>query len=328
MDDMISGKWPLLVYLDQNGWIDLAKIVHRVEKTEDESKLINAINLAVKEGRALFPLSIVNLDETNKISSVKRKQHLLSLMVKLSKGYSISPYIDNHIAVEVDQYIEERLGSPRIDLRYVFIKRGIHHLIGSKPKIVSKDGDITKTPPPNVVEKMTSILYDPRFYELSFMKSKPDSSFRSKLSFAAAEMEKIRRGLLDIKDSNLRRRVFLVQNIAANIIPHFADISTEKKLPRDFLFREDMTREEFEKILERIPTGLTLIYLMMYRDLQFHRPIFVNDIYDVWGLTLSIPYCNVVVTEKMWVSIARQSKLDKICKTDMLSSIRDLIRYI
>ena len=119
-----------------------------------------------------------------------------------------------------------------------------------------------------------------------------------------------------------------MQNIAANILPHFADISTEKKLPRDFLFREDMTREEFEKILKRIPTGLTLIQLMMYRDLQFHRPIFVNDIHDVWGLTLLIPYCDVVVTEKMWVSIARQSKLDKICKTDMLPSIRDLIRYI
>lgn len=319
------GGWPLLVYLDQKGWIDLAKIEYKSAKTDEETVLLETIYGAVEEDKALFPLSIVHLDEVAKICSETRRQQLAALMARLSKGYSFSPYADSHIAVEVDQIIAEKLSYPSIDLRHVFLKRGIHHLIGAKAEIVSRDGDKNKEPPKEIKEKMTNLLYDQKVFEFSLTQTKQDQSVRQYQKEAAAKMDEIRKGLLKIKDKDLRRRTFLAQSVLAIIMPHIVKRLNERGLPKDFFKIEEWTRNDMDRFLTQVPTGLTLITLMMYRDLQFQRTIKVNDIADVWGLTLAIPYCDAVVTERMWVSIARQTKLDTICSTIMLSSINDLV---
>jgi len=318
------GEWPLLVYLDQKGWIDLAKIKYGSVKTDEETRLLETIYGAVEEDKILFPLSIVHLDEITKISSETKRQQLAALMVKLSKGYSLSPYLDHYIAVEVDQIVAEKLGYPNIDLRQVFLKQGLHHLIGSKVEIVSRDGDTNKKPPKEIKEKMTNLLFDPRAFEFSLTKTKPNPSLRQYQKEAATKMDEIRRRLLKIKDKDRRRRTFLAQNVSAMIAPHIVEILIDLGLPKDFFKMEEWTREDMDRFLTHVPTGLTFITLTMYRDLQFQRAIKANDIADVWGLTLAIPYCDVVVTERMWVSIAKQSKLNIVCNTIMLSSINDL----
>jgi hypothetical protein len=62
--------------------------------------------------------------------------------------------------------------------------------------------------------------------------------------------------------------------------------------------------------------------------MQFDRPLEVNDLADVWGLSLAIPYSDIVVTEKMMAAFAKQSKLDSICKTKILTSVYDLLPLI
>lgn len=317
-------EWPLIVYLDQKGWINLAKIKYGSVKTDEETRLLETIYRAVEEDKVIFPLSIVHLDEMP--SSETKRQQLAALMVKLSKGYSFSPYIDSQIAVEVDQIIVKKLGYPDIDLRQVFLKQGIPHLVGLKPmEIVSRDGDRNRKPPKEIKDKMTKLLYDPSVFEFSLIKTKPNPSLRQYQKEAATKMDKTRRGLLRIKDKDQRRRTFLAQNVSTIILPHIVKALIDRGLPKDFFKMEEWTREDMDRFLTQVPTGLTFITLMMYRDLQFQRAINVNDIADVWGLTLAIPYCDVVVTERRWVSIAKQSKLDKICDTIMLASINDLV---
>jgi len=317
------GKWPLIVYLDQKGWINLAKLEYGSAKTDEETRLLETIYRAVEEDKGIFPLSIVHLDEMP--SNKTRRQQLAALMVRLSKGYSFSPYVDNHIAVEVDQIVAEKLGYAHIDLRHVFLKQGVHHLIGSKVEIVSRDGDRNKKPPKEIKEKMMKMLYDSRAFEFSLTEAKPNPSLRQYQKEAATQMDETRKGLLKIKDKDLRRRTFLAHNVSAIILPHIVKILTDRGLPKDFFHMEEWTKDDNERFLAQVPTGLTLITLTMYRDLQFQRAINVNDIADVWGLALAIPYCDVVVTERRWVSIAKQSKLDTICDTTMLSSINDLM---
>lgn len=320
------GEWSLIVYLDQKGWINLAKIKYGSVKTDEETRLLETMYRAVEEDKVIFPLSIVHLDEMP--SSETKRQQLAALMVRLSKGYSFSPYVDSQIAVEVDQIIAKKLGYPGIDLRQVFLKQGIHHLFGLKGEIVSRDGDGNRKPPEEIKEKMTKMLYDPRVFESSLTKTKPNPLLRQYQKEAAAQMDKTRRGLLRIKDKDQRRRTFLAQNVSAIILPHIVKALIDRGLPKDFFKMEEWTREDMDRFLAQVPTGLTFITLMMYMDLQFQRAINVNDIADVWGLTLAIPYCDVVVTERRWVSIAKQSKLDKICDTIMLTSINDLMDII
>jgi hypothetical protein len=67
---------------------------------------------------------------------------------------------------------------------------------------------------------------------------------------------------------------------------------------------------------------------LVERDKQVQRSIPVNDIYDIWALSLAMPYSNIVVTENMWVSISRQSKLDVLCNTIMVPTIEELLEHL
>ena len=321
----IEHRWPLLIYLDQKGWIDLAKKEYRSDKTDEDTRFLRTLYNAVDESKALFPLSIVHLDEIKKISSEAKRQQLAILMTKLSRGYSFSPYVDHLIAVEIDQIIAEKLGYPHIDLRRVFLKQGFHHLIGSNlPTIVSRDGDKNQKPPKEIEEKMLATLYDPRTFEILLTKARPSQLLRQKQKEEAMQMNESRKQLLQVKDRDLRRRTYLAQIVLAIEVPHIIERLIDRGLPKDFFKIEEWKRKDIDEFLTHIPTGLTFNTLMMYSDLQFQREINVNDIADVWGLTLGIPYSDVVVTERHWVSITKQSKLDKICNTIMLSSISDL----
>ena len=50
--------------------------------------------------------------------------------------------------------------------------------------------------------------------------------------------------------------------------------------------------------------------------------------YDIWHLTLAIPHSDIVVTENMWTSIARNAKLEEKCNTTILSSLIDLDEFL
>jgi len=137
------------------------------------------------------------------------------------------------------------------------------------------------------------------------------------------EFERIREKLKQYKDNEYRRKVFLTQNIVATILPKLVQFLTEMNLPATFA-EELFTSFDLDTFLGKLPTALCEFALLFQRDQQLSRPIQVNDIADIWHLTLAIPYSDVVITEKMWVSIAKRARLDEKCDTLMLSSIEEL----
>lgn len=141
-------------------------------------------------------------------------------------------------------------------------------------------------------------------------------------------MERIRNDLWKVKDNNLRYRVFLAKNISAMITPELAKISIKNNLPPDLIIRKGITRKEIDSFIDALPTALCLFALLYHRDQQRSRPIQGNDFNDIWFLTLAIPYSDIVVTERMWASIAVRSKLDKKCNTKIFASIHDLAQFL
>ena len=53
-----------------------------------------------------------------------------------------------------------------------------------------------------------------------------------------------------------------------------------------------------------------------------------NDLNDILAFSMAIPYCDIVIGEKMFISLAKQAHLDKIYNTIILSSIKELDKYI
>ena len=116
-------------------------------------------------------------------------------------------------------------------------------------------------------------------------------------------------------------------NIFSTILPQLYAFLNEMNLPLS-LTEKIFGNYDADVFLRKLPTALCEFMLMFQRDQQSNRPIQVNDSYDIWHLTLAIPYSDIVVTEKMWTTIAKNTKLDKICNTLILSSIDDLRDYL
>ena len=94
---------------------------------------------------------------------------------------------------------------------------------------------------------------------------------------------------------------------------------------KNFFEQSEIDIDEF---LEKLPTALCSFTLLFQRDQQTQRAIQINDMADIWHLTLAIPYSDIVVTEKMWASIAKGAKLDEKCNTVILSSLSELFRFL
>lgn len=258
-----------------------------------------------------------------KISNKRRKNELVPLMVRLSRGYSFQPYFSINIRSEIHNIILRKLGLPQINVRNLILKQGISNLIGGgKPTLTSRKGSGL---PEDIKRELLDLLESPKVLEFSLNLKLP----KSFLNMEEIEIfEKNRQELSKIKDNDLRQREFMAWNMRAIISPELGKILYECSLPMDFILEEKSTREDREGLLDSIPTALCLLTLIYQRDQQLQRPIQANDFNDIWFLTLALPYSDIVATEKMWASIVRQKKLDRKCNTIILSSINELEKYL
>jgi len=289
--------------------------------------MINVILKASESGSVIFPLSLIHHAETCKISNVKRRRKLASLMVTLSKGYSFSPYVESIIEMEIRQEVRIRYGLPPIDLGKHVFGKGIGHFIGAIPEIVSRK-DAPELPN-QIRQELLDLLDSPEalYTVLAGYRKIPSLIQRYDVE-ATRRMEFIRKERLKIKDNRLRRKVEFARFLRDIIAQKLAKVLIEMNLPKDTIIRKGWSERDFKEFLNNIPTALCLFTLTLEGDQQLKRPIPVNDIYDIWALSLAIPYSDIVVTEKMWTSISRQSKLNEACNTIVVPSIDELLKYL
>ena len=66
----------MVVYLDQNKWIELARTFHGKDDTVRAKNVLRDFELATRESRVTVPLSSLHYIETSRISNVGRKVRL------------------------------------------------------------------------------------------------------------------------------------------------------------------------------------------------------------------------------------------------------------
>jgi hypothetical protein len=316
----------MVIYLDQKCWIELAKMYYG-EQSEQESELVEKILEGSEKNEIIFPLSISHLEETMKISNKKRKDRLVYLMVRLSKGYSFQPYFSHNITREIQNIVLKKLGLPQINIRDHILKQGISNLLGGgKPTLEFRKGAKSSELPEDIKKKLLDLLESPKTLEFCLKQKLPRSLVGGKR--LTEVFEENRQKLSKIKDNILRKRAFLAWNLRAVVVPEFARILYESGLPKDFFSEELSTEKDILEFLAKIPTALCLLTLIYQRDQQLQRPIQKNDFNDIMFLTLALPYSDIVATERMWASIARQAKLDEKCNTKILSTINELGKFL
>lgn len=308
-----------IIYLDQNQWVKLARAWYRQEATYD---LILKIKEKIKSGDLKIVLSFVNVQEALKQRNEKRRKELINFMLDLSQGYTISPYREWIKNIEIRNAFARKVNIPEVE-NYVF-GRGFSGLFGAKETI---QGDIPEKVKKEMLEKADSldsmrlVLTTPetaaRHYSLE-----PDKDLLDKIENARKSERSIH------PNSEVVNKYVMARFMVDFIIPELIKFTLENNLPKnailDFGDKPEDKKDELIKLFQDMPSLYCFFCLDDRRNREMHRKIQENDLNDIFSFAMAIPYCDVVVGEKMFCAIAKQCKLDVLYNTKILSSIEEL----
>ncbi|MBN2488865.1 MAG: hypothetical protein JXA98_07550 [Methanosarcinaceae archaeon] len=307
-----------IVYLDQHGWINLAQAYFGKTKDKDIIKVCEIVRKASQSDDIIFPLSINHLIETRKMRDSKRRERLIEFMSNVSKGYTILPFSCITDA-EIRNAILRRLGFCTINIKDFVIKKGISHMLGGRPKIT---GDMPESVKNIIIEWLDS----PEIFEES-LRRMVDVNEKNSYIDKIKELEDERSWYASVvKDKQRRHKFVLARNMMSVLSPKIVEICIELNVSISIF--ENWTEKDFVDFIEEIPTFYVPFSLSYSSESNFDRSITINDIFDVFHLSIAIPYCDIILPDKMFARIIKQQKLDQIYPAVILSSIKELREYI
>lgn len=314
----------LIVYLDQNKWIDLAKA--RVGRADGQKyqAVLEKITEVVSQGKAVFPLSWVHFVETRKKRDLKKRRELAEIMAEISQGTAIIPksIIMNW---ELEYAIAMAFGETPTPIPSVF-GNGMSMIFG-RNFIEKEMNDQPHLKTDYLINRAKTILSD-REATISFLvgddedlNSKVVNGLRDINEPFVARIEKSREQDRGDND-DLQERVYLAvltKELQPKLIPM---LGNHRKTMNDFF---SLGLDNVRKFFHDVPTLDVEIELALSLNKHWDRKLKVNDTSDIAFACISIPYCDVVVTEVFLRTLATRQKIDKKYDTKIISNLNDLL---
>ncbi len=263
------------------------------------------------------------MEDLLKKSNKKQKDELIDFMISISKGWVMKPY-RLFLNKEIENAFLHKLGlNSTHDIKSQIIGKGIAYTAGEEYYVTSKNPALQKFLDEkekeirdliNSTESMKKILKDDEF-SLFFKQGR-----QSYVNFAR-KLERNRK--LKMKNmSKIQRYNFELRSYFKIIAPHLAKILQYYNIKESVLFK---TKKEIEIFLEDMPSTNTFFRLILARDEESpERKVPANDLIDIGHLSGAVPYCDIVVMEKMFASLCRKSRLDKKYGCVVCNSLKDL----
>jgi hypothetical protein len=309
-----------IVYLDQNKWIELARVQAGAVSSGPVVDLYAQLLIAVQAGQVLFPLSASHVLETSKRNDPVSRGHLAETQAKLSRGFAY----------------RSRAGRLEVEVRTT-----LHRLFGIEPPELPQhwaiahgflqafefmDASIASLETGDRVARVNAFI-DPALQYVDYMKNQDDTHRRkAHAAIAAAAADQLarmenRRALLNGESVDMRRRAYAVQQFMEHqetflrILASIGFTFEQLKALGDIGVRA---------LVEDVPT-LNVEAEMAARLESETGSLEANDLFDMQSFYTAIPYSCHVVAEKASISRARQAKLHTLYNVRLSQSLNDLL---
>lgn len=279
----------MVVYLDQNKWIELARMFHCKDLTARAKQILGEFEAAKRDARAVFPLSSVHYVETSRVSNVGRKVRLGEAMWNFSQGITLVAY-STIVWHELEVALSKHL--PQVTSGVVSILgRGYAHAFGVPPpqRILTAFAE-------NVERSI--LTGNPRFgiQPPAFAGMTHRENFRQHLATLHARFENVRPGL---------RENWLYAMSMVDILNPFNDVAARHNLQPAAL--DTLGEAGLKGVIDDMPTRRV--------DMHLHREVLKNrayvarasDLEDWGGLAVASCYCDVVVCEKHMANMLQRN---------------------
>lgn len=339
---------PKLVYLDLNHWIALAKALSGHHDGKKDIDLLDFCLRAMKEEIAIFPISLSIYVEILKIKDYQRRCDLRKTIELLSGFKVVTPrfVVATH---EIEALLDHIIGpNPEPINTMDYLDWGIFRALGmdGSVRVTSADGrDVTEevrqsnTYGPQVFDEIVSetILelnrkaivgpspdedseyreqgYSPRnILEPYEREAENEVEFVHRLN----DDPKWRRGRL--RDAVSAREVLIQIN---SILKRGCDARGIGSLQSLFPPVTDTRR-----VFDAMPSFDASVTLKTSLHKNSRHSWTSNDVHDLHALALTLPYCDIVITDRAMASQAVQTRLASRFNTIVLSHLSDLCQHL
>lgn len=281
----------MIVYLDQNKWIELARMFHGKDMSSRASRVLRDFNAARAVARVKLPLSSVHYIETSRVSNVDRKVRLGAAMWYFSRGETLLGY-QAIVRYELEVALAGHL--PQVNPGSINIMGNGHaHAFCSPPLqgVLARFAE-------NVERSMLMGNERLGIKPLASYSAIHRENFRQHLSTLHARYKEVPKDL---------RENWLYAMSTIDILNPINDVIKKHSLPKEALY--ELGEKGLKQVVDDMPTRRV--------DLHLHRQVLSNpnyvarisDLEDWGGLVVASCYCDVLVCEKHMADMLRRDGL-------------------
>lgn len=309
-----------IVYLDQNKWIELARVQSGVVTSGPIAELYTQLISAVASGQVLFPLSAAHVLETSKRNDCVSRGHLAETQAKLSRGFAYRSRA-GRIEVEVRSTLRRLFGIAPLELpAHWAVGPGFLQAFESMDEVIARPEDVER------LVRLNTFL-DPATQYIDYMTKQDEATRREAHKKLAANVSDLvsrieqRRARLVGATVDLRRRAY-----AVHLFVDYQDtfIRILNDLGYSFEHLKELGERAVRALIEEVPT-LDVEAEMSARLESKTGALSPNDVFDIQSFYTAIPYSSRVVAEKASIARAQQARLDVKYSVHLSRSLEDLL---
>ncbi|AKO51387.1 hypothetical protein ABA45_02280 [Marinobacter psychrophilus] len=295
----------MIVYLDQNKWIELARAINGVDNSDEAELLRRNMPAAIRAG-CIFPLSAIHIIEFSRIKKDQRRSRLGQVMWNFSRGITTSPLhaiIFRELEVAFSNAGYEVSSKP-----FEYLGRGIPYAFGEV-----LEGTISKMYPDEIDRAMLC-----GFADIPPIQG-GTKTYRENFVSHLSSLHERKQDLDKSKWSNWLYAISMV-----DILDPLHKVMTENRIPSgDF---ETWGPERLSGFLDSMPTRAV--------DIHLHRQVLKNpeyrpklsDLEDWAGLSPAACYADVVICEKHFADLLKRDgfKTKARIETSLCSFVQEV----
>jgi len=305
----------------------LARAYHNRPNGESYKSVLDKILRAVQQEKVFFPLSATHVIETVKNRDISRRKRLAQVMAEISQGWSMAPE-SLVLQYELKAIVAETFAKSPPSRPMVF-GIGIPYAFGAQLNLHDSSGVIIKMPN-DLAHRVNKLLSSPKVVE-DFLMGNVESSNSIGVGSYTKIINDIVEGAENFRNiakplgQAIHKRAYLANRMVDLQAALTIFLVSHKKTFHDLLC---LGQERLMEFFANVPVLNTEAELVIGRDKHWDKAIHRNDPADIAFLSVGIPYCDIVVTEKFWCSLCQRSQLDKKYNTTMLADVRLLEQHL
>lgn len=307
-----------IAYLDQNAWVSLARGSWDKERYPKEHAALTRVVELVQGNDIIVPLSFVNLYETSKINVPHRRANMARVQALISSG-AVFRGRRRIFGETLTAYIADKRSIQRQEPPKNWFLSDLWFESVEDYSVESYGFEISDRVIDFIRQDPARAMFDYLAFNDETIRLEAVRHYSAGSADLIARIE-VRRAIVANEPLALRKRAYGARLIIDELDFIFA---TARDLGLGWSTVGDIGSSLVRSMTVDVPV-LNVERELVVRLEDQDRAISENDLRDMMAFITVLPLADVMVAEKQFVNLARQTRLDERYDTTLMTSIFDL----